>query len=352
MARTVLAPAACGPWNRRCPGARRSSPADPLDLGQVDRPASPAVSAATSGSTRRCSGSRSASRSCSAASASRSTWRCSRSCPPTTASARGWRAARARRRSCSRRCWRSLAADDASPRRPSCSARGCSPSPPSARLGVGLYRAFGGERGDDPARMIARATLVLLVLVAALGAATGVGLIAALGGGAGDRRALDLRRLRPDRRRAARRAALADRPGDRARDAARRRVGRRPRSHRRRRRGALPSGQRVGPAPGVPARRRPDGRRPARLTLPAGATEVNVRVGVGEAVVHVPDGACVTTDADVGVGAVDAPERVGGGRATSTSTCPPRRARPARAAREGRHRGRAPADRPASNACA
>ena len=67
--------------------------------------------------------------------------------------------------------------------RPSSSARACSASPPSASSALALYRAFGGERGDDPARMIARATLVLLVLVAALGAATGVGLIAALGGG-------------------------------------------------------------------------------------------------------------------------------------------------------------------------
>ena len=39
-----------------------------------------------------------------------------------------------------------------------------------------------------------------------------------------------------------------------------------------------------------------------------------MRVGVGEAVVHVPDGTCVTTDATVAVGAIDAPDRVGEGR--------------------------------------
>ena len=51
-------------------------------------------------------------------------------------------------------------------------------------LAVLLYRAFGGERGDDPARAIARATLVAAACsIAALGAATGVGFIAALGGG-------------------------------------------------------------------------------------------------------------------------------------------------------------------------
>jgi phage shock protein PspC (stress-responsive transcriptional regulator) len=46
-----------------------------------------------------------------------------------------------------------------------------------------LYRALGANPREDPARAIARGMLVLLLLVAALGAATGVGFIAALGGG-------------------------------------------------------------------------------------------------------------------------------------------------------------------------
>ena len=50
-------------------------------------------------------------------------------------------------------------------------------------LGLVLYRVFGGARGDDPARAIARATLALIALAAVLGAATGIGLLAALGGG-------------------------------------------------------------------------------------------------------------------------------------------------------------------------
>src|SRR4051794_10833294 len=50
-------------------------------------------------------------------------------------------------------------------------------------LGVGLYRAFGGRQGEDPARIVARLTLVGLVLVAAFAAAVGVGFVAAIGGG-------------------------------------------------------------------------------------------------------------------------------------------------------------------------
>src|SRR3954447_11037877 len=50
-------------------------------------------------------------------------------------------------------------------------------------LGVGLYRAFGGRQGEDPARVAARITLVGLCLVAAFAAAVGVGFVAAIGGG-------------------------------------------------------------------------------------------------------------------------------------------------------------------------
>src|SRR3954453_13800525 len=47
---------------------------------------------------------------------------------------------------------------------------------------VALYRGFGGTRGEDPARVAARVTLVLIAMVAVLGTATGVGFIAAIGG--------------------------------------------------------------------------------------------------------------------------------------------------------------------------
>jgi phage shock protein PspC (stress-responsive transcriptional regulator) len=182
-------------------------------------------------------------------------------------------------------------------------------------LGIGLYRAFGGERGDDPARMIARATLVLLVLVAALGAATAVGLIAALGGGVaiaglsifggvaligagllGGPRWLILPVIVLVMPLAVVSAADLDLSGGAGE----------PR-YRPANVSDLPAEYRLGLGQmDVDLR---------RLTLPAGRTEVNVRVGLGEAVVHVPDGVCVAIDAHAGLGAIDeGPDRLGEGR--------------------------------------
>lgn len=48
--------------------------------------------------------------------------------------------------------------------------------------GVLLWRAFGGEAGGDPARAVARIALVVAIAIAVAGAAAGVGLAAALGG--------------------------------------------------------------------------------------------------------------------------------------------------------------------------
>ncbi|HEY7076426.1 MAG TPA: PspC domain-containing protein [Solirubrobacteraceae bacterium] len=50
-------------------------------------------------------------------------------------------------------------------------------------LGLLLWRALGGSVRDDPGRTAARAALAALILIAALGAGTAVGLAAALGGG-------------------------------------------------------------------------------------------------------------------------------------------------------------------------
>ena len=176
-------------------------------------------------------------------------------------------------------------------------------------LGVLLYRALGGGRGDDPARAIARGTLVLLALVAALGAATGVGVLAAIGGGDAV-------------------AILAVIAGL----------------------GLVAAGLLGGPCwlilpvivlvlplavvsaagidlhggaghrdyrPSTVAELRPEYRLGAGdldldlrdLTLPAGRTNVKLVVGVGAARVRIPDGVCVTTDASIGAGAVDLPDR-------------------------------------------
>ena len=50
-----------------------------------------------------------------------------------------------------------------------------------------------------------------------------------------------------------------------------------------------------------------------RLELPATTTQVNLKLGMGEARVRVPAGTCVVTDAKIGVGAADLSERAGQG---------------------------------------
>jgi phage shock protein PspC (stress-responsive transcriptional regulator) len=181
-------------------------------------------------------------------------------------------------------------------------------------LAVLLYRAFGGERDDDAAQMIARGTLVLLVLIAALGAATGIGLIAALGGGVavaiiaivagvtllaagllGGPRWLILPVIVLVLPLAVVSAAGIDLRGG---------VG--DRDYRPVSVASLQSEYRVGAG-----RMTVDLR---SLRLPAGRTYVNVRVGLGEAVVQVPDDACVATDAHIGIGQVDLPGDLRGWR--------------------------------------
>jgi len=176
-------------------------------------------------------------------------------------------------------------------------------------LAVLLYRAFGGERGDDAAQIIARGTLVLLVLVAALGAATAVGFIAALGGGVavaiiaiaagfglvaagllGGPRWLILPVVVLIMPLAVVSAADIDLRGG---------VGE------------------VKYRPQTVADIHPQYRLGvghmdldlSRLDLPAQTTQVNVSMGMGEARVRVPAGTCVLTDAKIGVGAADVPER-------------------------------------------
>jgi phage shock protein PspC (stress-responsive transcriptional regulator) len=169
-------------------------------------------------------------------------------------------------------------------------------------LAVLLYRAFGGERGDDAAQIIARGTLVLLVLVAALGAATAVGFVAALGGGVavaiiaiaagvsliaagllGGPLWLMLPAIVLVLPLAVVSAADIDLHGG---------VGER--TDRPATVAEIKPEYRVGVGKMTVDLRRVD--------LPAGDTDVKLVVGVGEAIVRVPENACVSTDAKIGAG--------------------------------------------------
>lgn len=176
-------------------------------------------------------------------------------------------------------------------------------------VGLGLYRAFGGKSGDDPARIIARATLALLAAATALGAATGVGFVAAIGGGTavaviaifaglglvaagllGGPRWLILPITVLVLPLAVVSAADIDLQGG---------VGEQ--SYR----------------PTSVAQLRPEYRLGVgqmdldlrSMALPAGQTEVRVSVGMGEARIRVPSEVCVSTAGQIGVGAADIPDR-------------------------------------------
>jgi phage shock protein PspC (stress-responsive transcriptional regulator) len=174
-------------------------------------------------------------------------------------------------------------------------------------LGLVLYRAFGGKRGDDPARVIARATLALIALAASLGAATGVGLLAAVGGGTamaalsifaglmlvtvgflGGPRWLILPVTVLVLPLAVVSAADLDLTG-----------GAGEKEYRPRDVAQLKPEYRLGVG-----RIELDLR---DLELPAGRTEVKVSLGMGEAHVRVPDGACVTTLGTILAGEADLP---------------------------------------------
>jgi hypothetical protein len=180
-------------------------------------------------------------------------------------------------------------------------------------LGVGLYRAFGGREGEEPARIVARLSLVFLCLVAALALSAGVGFVAAVGGGVavaaiaivaglgliaagllGGPRWLILPAMVFIMPLAFVSAADLDLRGG---------VG--PREYR----------------PTSVSQLRPEYRLAAgqidldlrNLELPAGRTEVTLRVGLGEARVRVADDVCVAADAQIGLGAADLPRRVDDG---------------------------------------
>jgi hypothetical protein len=175
--------------------------------------------------------------------------------------------------------------------------------------GVLLWRALGGGAGDDPARTVGRVFLAFLLAVAVAGAALGVGIAAALGGGVviaslavvtglvligtafvGGVRWLIVPALAlvlPLGVVAAADIDLDGGVGDRT----------------------------YHPSSVSELRDRYEigiGGLDVDLTdvdLPAGRTDLGIEVGMGEAVVYVPRGACVTSDVQIGAGAADVFDR-------------------------------------------
>ena len=171
--------------------------------------------------------------------------------------------------------------------------------------GVLLWRALDGGAGDDPARTVGRIFVAILLAIAVAGAALGVGIAAALGGGVviaslavvtglvligtafvGGTRWLIVPALAlvlPLGVVAAADIDLDGGVGDRT----------------------------YHPASASEMRDKYElgiGGLDVDLTdvdLPAGRTDVGVEVGMGEAVVYVPRGACVTSDVQIGAGVAD-----------------------------------------------
>jgi phage shock protein PspC (stress-responsive transcriptional regulator) len=175
--------------------------------------------------------------------------------------------------------------------------------------GVLLWRAFGGGAGGDPARAVGRFFLAFLVAIAVAGAALGVGLAAALGGGVviaslavvtglaliatafvGGMRWLILPALALVLPLGLVAAADIDLDGG---------VGQR--EYRPATMTELRDLYEIG-----------IGDLDVDLTeldLPTGRTDVNIDVGLGDAVVWVPRDACVTSDIEIGAGAADVLDR-------------------------------------------
>src|SRR4051812_14388306 len=181
-------------------------------------------------------------------------------------------------------------------------------------LGVLLWRAAGGEfRTGDPAKLAARVALALLIGIAAIGAFVGVFLLAAMGGGtvmailaivAG--MALVISAFAGGARWLIAPALILVLPL------------------------AIVAAADVNIDGGVGQRNytpvnatelRPDYRLGMgeldidmrRVEFPPGTTDVHVQVGVGHAVVRVPEDACVTSEVQIGVGQANVFDRGSGG---------------------------------------
>jgi phage shock protein PspC (stress-responsive transcriptional regulator) len=191
-----------------------------------------------------------------------------------------------------------------------------------------LWRAIGGEATGDPARTAGRVFLAALLAIAVAGAALGVGIAAALGGGVviaslavitglvliatafvGGTRWLIVPALALVMPLGVVAAADLDLDGG---------VGDREYS----------------PATMTELRDRYElgiGALDVDLTdldLPAGRTDLDIDVGIGEAIVYVPEDVCVTSDVEIGVGAADVFDRDNDGvdvSYASSATPPPGR---------------------------
>jgi phage shock protein PspC (stress-responsive transcriptional regulator) len=175
--------------------------------------------------------------------------------------------------------------------------------------GVLLWRALGGQATDDPARTAGRLFLAVLLAIAVAGAALGVGLAAALGGGVviaslavvaglvligtafvGGARWLIVPALALVLPLGVVAAADIDLDGG---------IGER--EYRPASMSELRDHYEVGIG-GLDVDL-------TDLDLPAGRTDLDIDVGLGEAVVYVPEGTCVTSDVEIGAGAADVFDR-------------------------------------------
>lgn len=175
--------------------------------------------------------------------------------------------------------------------------------------GVLLWRALGGAASDDPARTAGRVFLAALLAIAVAGAALGVGLAAALGGGVvvaslavvtglvligtafvGGARWLIVPALALVLPLGVVAAADIDLDGG---------IG--DREYRPATMSELNDHYEIGIG-GIDVDL-------TGLDLPAGRTDLDIDVGLGEAVVYVPDGTCVTADVEIAAGAADVFDR-------------------------------------------
>jgi phage shock protein PspC (stress-responsive transcriptional regulator) len=189
--------------------------------------------------------------------------------------------------------------------------------PAALLIGIGLllWRAAGGSRptGGDPARVVARGAVALLIGIAAVGGFVGVFLLAAMGGGtalailaisagvalvvtafAGGARWLIVPALLLVLPLAIVAAADIDIEGG---------VG--DRSYRPSSAGELRPDYGLGMGELLIDLR--------NVELPAGRTDMRVDVGVGHAVVRVPDDVCVTSDVEIGIGQASVLDHGSGG---------------------------------------